>query len=490
MTTNIDLADAIGARIAAIGNGGGFPSAGMVLTDLVGGWTMQGAQLSQPKSRVPYAPGSMRAVEDAIAQVYPRPRTSPFAPQVVIGELEQAFLGTGLAQAVDKLSQLNWPDRRTVLNDLAKRGPTLGGVSYLSTMQPAFDALPNVDTAVRAAWMAARLIGAIHETTPADLQHWLTLTTHLVELPVHDMIEVMVGLGIQPGEAEGLAADMIADLDDLPPATPAGRGAFVPLMAGMVTPPGWFDALKNLARNFDRTKMDFLEFNKPERMPYGYFIGTAMHTAIAMFYRAAHGTHVLLPSDGIWTNSTPVESIFNFLRSHFSMGGDVSDLGRSAALTRPDIFELVMTHGQPPGWVYEIKPAGANGEGLAQATAEASMYAAVLNVFSIPALPGPPGQIGTFGTTPAPGGWVAFASPTPGAIVYKYIKVPSDLYALKFPQTADAREQAHKQIRSKIEAAVLAGAATATVAAIAAAAMLLAQLALRILALLGWLALG
>lgn len=491
MTANIDLADAVGARIAAIGAAQGFPSAGMVLTDLLGSWKMQEAQLSQPKSRIPYAPDAIRQVEDAIAQVYPRPRASPFAPETVIGELEQAFIGPGLLEAVDKLSQLNWPDRRTVLATLSKRGPTLGGVSYLTLLQPAFDALPNVDTAVRAAWMAARLMGAIHETTPADLQHWLTLATHLVELPMQDMIEVFVSLGFQPGDAEGLAADMIADLDDLPPAAPGGRGASVPLKAGMVGPPGWFDALKNLARNFDRTRMDFLEFNKPERMPYGYFIGTAMHTAIALFYRAAHGTHVVLPSDGIWTNTTPVESIFNFLRSHFSMGGDVSDLGRSAALTRPDIFELVMTHGQPPGWVYEIKPAGPNGEGLAQAAAEASMYVAVLNVFNIPALPGLPGQIGTFGTAPAPGGWVAFASPIAGAIVYKYIKVPSDLYALKFPQTANAREEAHRQVKAKIEVAVAAGvAAAATLGAILVAAKLLAELAVRIVALLGWLALG
>ena len=476
MTDNIDLADAVAARIAAIGEARGFPSAGMVLTDLLGGWTMQGSQLSQPKSRVPYAPGSMQAVEDAIAQVYPRPRNSPFTPEAVIFELEAAAFGPGLVLAVDKLSQLNWPDRRTVLHSLSTRAPTLDGVSYLSILQPGLNALPNVDTAVRAAWMAARLANGRREVTPDDLQNWLDLTSHILELPFPDMAEVFVSLGFRPEETEGLAADMAADLDDLGHVWPAGIGAALPLMAGMIIPPGWFDALKNIALNFDRTRMDFLEFNKPAKMPYGYFVGTAIHTVIAEFYKAAHLGHLFPIDQKFWSNTTPVSSIFNALSSYFSNGGGVSALGRSAALTRPDIFELVMLHGQPPGWVYEIKPAGPNGEGLAQAMTEASMYAAILNVWGIPALPGLPGQIGTFGTVPAPGGWVAFASPAPGAIVYRLIKVPNERYALKFPRTASERENAQKEAKAKIEAALAAGLATGAAAAAVALVYILAEL--------------
>lgn len=196
-------------------------------------------------------------------------------------------------------------------------------------------------------------------------------------------------------------------------------------------------------------------------MPYGYFIGTAIHTIIAAFYRAAHIRDATLPGDGLWTNTTPVDTVFNFLRSHFSIGGNVSALGRSAALTRPDIFELVSVHGQPPGWVFEIKPAGQTGEGIVQAVSEASMYAAILSVWKIPAILGPESTLGTFGTVPAPGGWVAFACPAPGAIVYKLIKVPNERYRLKFPQTADARE------RARVNAVVAAGAATAATAATA-----------------------
>lgn len=478
MTDPIDLTETIAAGIAGLGNARGFPSAGLVLTDLVGNWAMQGSQSGQPKWQVPYAPGSMQAVEDAIGQVYPHPRTSPFTPESVIWELQSAFTGTGLPQAIDKLSQLNWPDRHAVLKTLATSGPTLGGVSYLSIMQASLDALPDVDTALRAAWMAARLVNGPREVTPDDLQHWLALTTHLVELPFQDMVEVFSGLGFRPEEIEGLVADMVADLGDAGHTWPSGLGGVAPLMAGMLIPPGWFDAFMARVRNFDRTRMDFLEFDKPSKMPYGYFIGIAVHTAIAAFYRAEHGAHVLLPGDGIWTNATPVESIFNFLRAHYTMGGQVSALGRSAALTRPDIFELVMTHGQPPGWVYEIKPAGPNGEGLANAVAEASMYAAVLNVFGIPALPGPSNAIGTFGTVPGPGGWVAFMSPAPGAIVYRLIKVPNERYALKFPRTADAREKSQKETKAKLEAALAAAGATAAVAALGALAYILAKLIL------------
>ena len=52
MTADIDLAEAIANRLAAVGDAQGCPSARMVLTDFVGNMTMQRAMLSQPCSGV------------------------------------------------------------------------------------------------------------------------------------------------------------------------------------------------------------------------------------------------------------------------------------------------------------------------------------------------------------------------------------------------------------------------------------------------------
>lgn len=470
MSANIDLAEKIVNRITTVGDAQGFPSAGMVLTDLVGNLSMQQAVLTQPLARVPYTPESMQAVEAEIAKVYPPPRTSPFRIEEVIGEFKLVDpSGPGLINAIDKLSQLNWSDRRTVLKELATQSPSLGGQSYLATLQQALDALPNVDTAIRAAWMAARLGNAKHEVTTEDLNSWVKLTSHIIELPFQDMVEVFVSIGFRPDDVDGLVADMVADLEDL---SGTGNTAWSPMMNSAILP-GWLTELQNIVKNFDRTQMDFEEFKKPEKMPYGYFIGTVLHTAIAAWYRANHILDPTLPGEGLWTNTTPVESIFNFMKPAFKLHPNISDLGRSAALSRPDIFELVSVHDQPPGWVFEIKSAGPTGEGLALAIKEAAMYAAILNVWRIPAVPGPSAAVGTAMTIPAPGGWVAFASPAPGAIVYKRIKVPDERYKRKFPGTGDARQPVQAQTKAKIEAAVGAG---AVLAAIVAAAYILAEL--------------
>lgn len=470
MSANIDLAEKIANRITAGGEAQGFPSGGLVLTDLVGNWSMHQAMLTQPLAKVPYKPGAMQAVAKAIAEVYPPPRTSPFRVEEVIGEFKILDPSSpALTGAIDKLSQLNWPDRRTVLKELATSSPSLGGQSYLAILQPSLDALPNVDTAVRAAWMAARLSNGKHEITTEDLSNWVKLTGHVLELPFQDISEVFISIGYKPEEIDGLIADMMADLDDLELNSPATGGTVRSPMTNKTITEEWFTKLKEIVKTFDRTRMDFLEFKRPGNQWYGYYLGTAIHMAIAQFYRAEHGHERTLPGDEVWTNTTPVEKIFNFLISFYGMhgmDGKVSELGRSAARTMPDILELrTLAHkDQPPGWIYEIKSAGRNGEGLAWAKAEALQYMAVLSVFSIPALPGPTTTLGTFGTVPAPGGWVAFTCPVDGAIVYKLIKVPNERYQLKFPQTDDARKRA--EITKKIEAAVGAGVAIAVIVAL------------------------
>ena len=480
MTAEIDLAEAIATRVAAIGNTPGFPTAGMVLTDFVGNMSMHRGLMRDPLAHALHTPAALPAIDAAVALAYPPPRTSPFTPEHVIGEIEMAFGGTGLITAVDKLSQLNWPDRHTVLESLATRRPGLETGSYLSLLQGALDALPNVDTGVRAAWLATRLAKAPHEVGAQDATNWATLMTHALTLPFEDMTEVFVAIGFAPEEVPTLVADLIADLEEEGIDLPLGA---VPLAAaGFALPPGWFNDLKNTVLNFNKNRTDFLEYKRNPKQHHVTYIGIAVHTAIAVFYRAQHASHVRSEDDRLVTNTTPIERIFNFLSARYSGYSAVGQLARRAAISRPDIFELVAMHGQPPGWVYEIKPAGAAGDGVLQAAREALMYAAMLSVWSIPARPGPPNTAGTFGTVPIPGGWAAFVCPAPGAIVYKPIYAPQEKYRLKFPQTADARKEGRAETRAKLEAAVAAGAATAAIAAAAyAIARLVAQYGWRLL---------
>ena len=58
----------------------GFRGAATLLTDPVGNMTMQRGKLSQPLARALRA-GSIQAVQDAIARVYPRLGTNPFTPR-------------------------------------------------------------------------------------------------------------------------------------------------------------------------------------------------------------------------------------------------------------------------------------------------------------------------------------------------------------------------------------------------------------------------
>jgi|688.fasta_scaffold98953_2 hypothetical protein len=481
MTDTIDLARAIAERIDQIGPEDAGPSAAQVLVDLAGEWSFLRATARMPIAGLPYMAGVQQAMDAALAAAFPPPRSSPFPPEAIVGELQNAAFGTGLIIALDRFAQLNWHDRRTVLEALAKSSPTLGGMHYLSILQPQINALPNVAVDVRAAWMAASLHWNVHEVSTEDLSNWTALITEVLTLRYQDVAEVFLTLGFPANAIEGVIAEVVAELDSQNFSWSGLAG--LPVLADVVTPPGWFNRLMTTVRSIDITRDTYLEYINPKKIPYPAFMGTAVHTAIAAWYRANHQAHVMSPDTAIWTNTTAVEKIFNFFRSQYAMGGRISALARSAALTRPDIFEFVFMHGQPPGWVYEIKHAGALGEGLIQAEREALMYAAVLSVFGVPAVLGPAGAVGTTGVVPVPGGWAAFTSPVPGAIVYKIVKVPNEQYRLRFPASSRSRADAQKTARDALTAAAAAGAIVASVEAIYAFAIIIGELVVEY----GWL---
>jgi hypothetical protein len=477
MTDPIDLAEAIAARIEQIGPDEEGSSAEEVLVDLGGQWSLLRATSQMPIAGLPSMAGVQQALDAALAAAFPPPRSSPFPTGTIVFELQNAALGgANLTMAVDRFSQLNWEDRRTVLEELAKSSPTLGGMHYLSILQPQINALPNLASDVRAAWIAARLHWNKHEVSTADLSTWATLMTAVLELPYQETAEVFLTLGLPVDAIEGLIADIVADLDALDHVWLGSVG--LPLVAGVVASPGWYNRLMATLKSIDTTKNTYLQYVNPKKMPYHAFMGVAVHTAIAAFYRAEHQAHVTGEDTDIWTNSSSSERIFNFFRSQYGVSGKVSALARSAMRTRPDIFEFVYMHGQPPGWVYEIKPAGALGQGLIVAELEAVMYATILSICRVPALPGPAGAVGTYGVVPIPGGWAAFTSPIPGAIVYKMVKVPNEQYRLRFPATSRSREDAQKTVKVALTGAVAVGAVAATVSVIEALAILLGDLAL------------
>ena len=184
-------------------------------------------------------------------------------------------------------------------------------------------------------------------------------------------------------------------------------------------------------------------------MPYGYYLGTQIHIAIAAYYKTFHATHL------VWANVTPVLSILGALQTKFAFTG--SGLGSALAASRPDIFEFGFVHGMPPGWVYEIKPAS-YGEGLAKAEYEVLFYATALTLCDIPAIPGPVTANGVKGVVPTVGGWVAFMCPIPGAIVYYYRAASKEALAkrARVPATHAARVSTEEWVRLSGQAADIA----------------------------------
>lgn len=446
MSNNFDTAEAIVSAASANDAPVGMPSAGMVLLSPAASWLLASAEVCQPKGLLATEAARVAAMQNAFAQQFPGPATSALSVDQVVGAFEMVCpQGQDMILAVDKLSQLNWPDRREALRRLGTRGPTLGGMPWLGVLQSALDALPNVEMALRAAWLATKFACGTRIVDASDVSQWLDLCNALLALQGGEMAEVLLCLDIPPESVEGALSLVTADIDEeLVKLAPT-------IFAGAITGPPWFRNLMNAVKDFDRSRTDFKEFLKSDKQWYGYYIGLAVHVEIAAWYRAQHAHAVTAPGGGLWSNTTPVETIFNAVAGYYGgTNAPISRLGRAYALSRPDIYELSFIHGQPPGWVYEIKAAGPTAEGLVQAEREAIAYAALLNVWSMPAQLGPAGATGTAGSVPAPGGWVCFVSPIPGAIVYRYIKAPDEAYRRKFPRTADARKRRTAELRAKL----------------------------------------
>ena len=421
-----------------------MPSAGLVLLSPSASWLLASKEVSQPKGFIATDAARVAAM-NAFAQDFPGPRISSVGIDEVVFAFEAVhLLGQSMLLAVDKLSRLNWPDRREALRRLGQAGPM--GISYLLVLQSALDALPNVDTALRAAWMATKIASGSRTVEAGDVSQWLSLSNALLALREIEAAEVFQCLGVVPESLEGLLSMVTADIDEeLLKLSPA---QFAAVLIGR---PQWFRNLMDTVKNFDRSRTDFKEFLRPGKQWYGYYIGVAIHAEIGAWYKGQHAHAIGTPGEGVWTNSSPVESVFNALANYYKTSGlPTSSVGRAWALSRPDIYELSVIH-NPPGLVYEIKPAGPTGEGLVDAAREAFRYALLLNAWDMPAVLGPAGAAGTVGNIPAPGGWVCFVSPVPGAIVYRYIKAPDESYRRKFPVTADERQQRTAELRARLQ---------------------------------------
>jgi hypothetical protein len=144
----------------------------------------------------------------------------------------------------------------------------------------------------------------------------------------------------------------------------------------------------------------------PGDQPGGWYVGTAAHTAIAEFYRAAH------PGDvPIFDNNTPISSILNAIEALQAHSKPTrAELIKDELARRPDIANIPRRH------LYEIKPALAQ----AEAAAKARMYLSIFESAGVAMTLGPMGEPGTFGGLPAPAGVFMFQSPEPGVITYEY----------------------------------------------------------------------
>jgi hypothetical protein len=363
----------------------------------------------RPAAQVPTLLPNEAALDALLAQLAPPPPTG-VSSQTVAPALEAAVtVGGNIMAAVDALAKLDWVSTWEVIWRLGSSGPTLDGQTYLELLESAMRPLPNVDPRASAAVLAGVLARGGRTVATGAVSAWLRLTDYLLVLDPIAQMEILGRFGVPPEAAEGTLAVMISEALEaaLTPSNLAPAG----LMAAAIIPPSWFARLKQLWDGINTNTQSFLDFTKPESQPYGYYIGTQVHLAIAAYYRGFHASHL------VWTNVTPVMSILGALQTKFAFQG--SGLAGALAASRPDIFEFGFIHGMPPGWVFEIKPAS-HGAGAARAEFEVLFYATALTLCDIPAVPGPITAAGVEGVVPVAGGWAAFVCPLPGVILYYY----------------------------------------------------------------------
>ena len=424
---------------------------------LSAGWTSAAPART---ARLPHA-AELKRLADLLV---PPPAADAPNWEVVTAALEEAATapaGQLLAPLAD-LGRLTWPDTWRTLERLGNRGPTLDGQTFLELLEGQVRSLPDVDPRIPAAMIVTLLRRGGRTLGIEQVSGLVRLSRAVLSIDARSQLEILSRLGIPPDTAEGTLAMMEAAATGLAEsdASPTFLAPTPPVAAA-----NWLDKLDELRASIDVDGDTFLDWTKPKKMPSGAYLGIQVHTAIAQRYEEQHRGH-----GEVMTNSWSVASILSALEAVYAFHG--SRLAAALALARPDIFELGLAHDMPPGWVYEIKPAG-GGAGAAQAEFEALFYADALTLCGIPVVPGPPGAEGTTGIVPIAHGWAAFLSPMPGVIVYR-AKHAS-------PRAIRARNQVpvNSELGDKLAAALK---AAGEIAAIAAKAAVLALLAAALVA--------
>lgn len=435
-----DDAATLGSLIAEVQHNGWVPSpySGTFVTSEK--WHQQ---LSKQGTSVAAGHGWHRPSEADLQQLADRLVPPPAAdvPSVdaVVGNVEGSIGGAGsLTEAISSFELLWWPSIWEVLDRLASRGPTLDGATYLEELERQIRLLPDVDQRLVAATICVLLRRGPRTLGSSDLPTLVRLTQALTAIDFRSQLEVLNHLGVPPEAAEGNLALMEAAAAEMAAQAPALRAPAAVVRAA-ASPSGagdWLSKLEELWKSINPDDNTFLDWAKPKKMPGGLYIGLQVHEAIGTAYKLIHGTEV---GNYVATNTWSVASILDTLQMMYAFRG--SQLRVALAVARPDIFELGIGHGMPPGWVYEIKP----WTSVALAEYEALFYAALLSMSDIPVIPGPPGDVpGTFGVIPIPGGWAAYMSPEAGVIVYK-IRWPS-----KKALEARKQERANSEVEAKV----------------------------------------
>jgi hypothetical protein len=306
------------------------------------------------------------------------------------------------------LEPLSWDRLWAVLDQLARHGPTLDGMTYLELVQEAADQHPNLDIRLHTAILAVVLARGGRTLDAPGVPKAERFALSLSACTPTDQVAISEHLGISGVEADGFLSSLFAT------AVEAGVAAYAS---------GTLAAIAGIP---------FGDFDLPGNQPYNLYMGRAAHFAIAGYYRALH----IHPQSIVATNETPVASIVVGIADLWPVDAPMLATELEAK-GKPDIFEFSPDAHPGAGLVYEIKSQA----GLAEAVSEAEEYAHVFAMANVPCVPGPPGFLGTFGALPGPNGWFRFLSPEPGAIVYEYIRAPQVQIDARDAQRGRARQR-------------------------------------------------
>ncbi len=385
-------------------------------------------------------------------------------PTPVIAALSAAAADpAALPGAFNQLVSLSWPSRWKVLETLGAppRSPLAQPEVHPDVVVPTaptvLDQLDPVTTPAVAAVgndeasatiIAALLARGDHGTLLVnEVTHWWGLVTATASLTLRTQCELWARLGVPIDVAEGLTLLLDAERTEMAAAAPH---VMAPAVAPVGPLPAWLQQLEDAWKAIDRNKDTFHDPIKADPKIYAMLLGSKIHQIIAAAYTAAHvETYQEAPTQ-MWMNSHTIGTIVKALEERFNE--EFSEIIAVAlALSRPDIFELGFNHGQPPGWVYEIKPWRSE----RVAIAEAAFYAAVLTECNVPVIPGPetyggapvPGTVSA-APVPCPGGWVVWTWAGPGAIAYKVRRASEE--ALKARKVVPVEKSAKDELTKLI----------------------------------------